>query len=257
MSTKIYGGVIFSVHDFKTLRTRFQALRDPMEAIKSNHLKRIMSNQAIHKFDRMAVGLEEGVPTTDHLFKIKMNTSDEMMKAQKSFTSSYPYDVKCEIGVIPLKTKTLGYLINHMNEHRALFLKQRWVKEYHYQNQTDRPDEITAEEWRIRRYDWDKALPGAGRLSDEAFFFELCSSDFPWDLSFRDIDYRMVNPTEKRARNLAVDRARYELTKDKKDPSVSEILDSNKTEDGKKLVESLYKEYLPKLKDRYELVQSK
>lgn len=255
MSTKIYGGVIFSIHDWRTLRKRFKDLREPMTKIKENHLKRIMSNQAIHKFDKMALGFEEGVPNTDALFRIKMDTAEELAKSKAKVTSNWPYDVNCEIAVIPLKNKTLGYLINHMKEHREFFLAQKWVKEYHYQNQSDQPEDISAKAWKQREKDWDLALPGAGCIAEEAFIFELCSNDFPWGLGFKDIDYRVVAPVEKRARNLAVDQARVRLLqgKDEKKVSISEIMESTRSDEGKALVESLFKEFQPKLKDRYEL----
>lgn len=38
------------------------------------------------------------------------------------------------------------------------WLSQPGVEEYHYQNQTDQPEELTNRQWNARRDAWDKAL---------------------------------------------------------------------------------------------------
>lgn len=256
MSTKIYNGYILSVHDFRTLRLRFKALREPFEKVKEAHLIKTMSNRAVWELDRMAAGLKDEKKPSDVLYKIKEETWEEMIKSEKSPTRNFPYDTDSSVTVIPLKTKTLALFFHRLEGHLKIWDGLKWVKDYHYQNQTDQPDEISAEAWRIRRYDWDKALPGAGVPSHEGFNFELCDQQYPYGLRFKDIDYRTIAAVEKRARNLAVDQARYQLTKDKKDVAIHEILESTRSEEGKALVEDLFKTYLPKLKERYEMEAS-
>ena len=38
-------------------------------------------------------------------------------------------------------------------------LKHYHIREYHYQNQTDKPDHITGREWRSRKLAWDRIMP--------------------------------------------------------------------------------------------------
>lgn len=61
--------------------------------------------------------------------------------------------------------KTPAYVINN-NEPEYLnnLLKLPYIKEYGYWNNTDKPDELTEEEWDQRRSDWNEIL-------DRSFFF--------------------------------------------------------------------------------------
>lgn len=48
-------------------------------------------------------------------------------------------------------------------------------KDYHYQNQTDKPDDVTEAQWRAREQVWKKLLPGAGIPAENALGFDIIS----------------------------------------------------------------------------------
>lgn len=53
---------------------------------------------------------------------------------------------------------------NLIPQHREVILSQAW-DDFHYQNQADRPDDISDDEWEHRRHTWDNDLTINGSLS--------------------------------------------------------------------------------------------
>lgn len=89
------------------------------------------------------------------------------IEAAKILFEKSPYDLTSDICIFPAQEKCLFMAFGLADEFFRTLLKskehakfaQKWVlKEYHYQNQTDRPEEISEEEWEIREKDWEKAL---------------------------------------------------------------------------------------------------
>jgi hypothetical protein len=66
----------------------------------------------------------------------------------------YPMEDKCLIYPIDssYKTKSSSFEI------RDELLKLNYIKDYHYQNNTDMPKDVSIEEWEQRIEDWDKVL---------------------------------------------------------------------------------------------------
>jgi hypothetical protein len=58
-------------------------------------------------------------------------------------------------------------------------MSQSYVEDYHYQNQADKPDDVSDREWNKRRRDWDLTLPGAGIPANNGFTADLTDSLYP------------------------------------------------------------------------------
>lgn len=75
-------------------------------------------------------------------------------------------DVESTLVLFPItkkKTLIMTYSENFTNFFRKLcndksFCEKYELEEYHYQNQTDKPDDIPQRSWTQRKKDWDKAL---------------------------------------------------------------------------------------------------
>lgn len=67
------------------------------------------------------------------------------------------YDFRCKMTIHPIPRKTLC-MVFAGREFYDYLENQPELKDYHYQNQTDRPDEISSRAWNKRRDDWDKAI---------------------------------------------------------------------------------------------------
>lgn len=76
------------------------------------------------------------------------------------------FDFNSEIVMFPFtnrNTLLMTYSTNFTNFFSSLcndkaFCDTYQLEEYHYQNQTDKPDEISARDWNKRKRDWDKVL---------------------------------------------------------------------------------------------------
>ena len=78
-----------------------------------------------------------------------------LKKLEKEYYASHH---KAKIIFIPCGRKTLGMFFGDCSYYKILFEDTENIADYHYQNQTDRPDGISAAEWKRRAKDWDKAI---------------------------------------------------------------------------------------------------
>lgn len=70
-----------------------------------------------------------------------------------------------------------------------------WVEEYHYQNSTDKPDEVSNEEWDERRDNWEAVCAGyPSNHNNRRLFFEIVAAksemdtfDLEFDIAGRDL----------------------------------------------------------------------
>lgn len=66
-----------------------------------------------------------------------------------------------------------GYYFTGINEYDKLL--DPFVDEYMYYDNTDRPEELTDEEWDERGKKWDEMVPD--RFSDTGFKYQIVSAD--------------------------------------------------------------------------------
>lgn len=101
---------------------------------------------------------------------------DEISKAAKSpFRSDYDY--KCVLQIIPMETKTLAMFFGNPMLRDYLESRHDFLIDYHYQNQTDQPDDISDAEWHVREKDWDKAIGPDYIPSQHGFAVDLFNTD--------------------------------------------------------------------------------
>ena len=82
-------------------------------------------------------------------------------------------DFSFNLIVIPIKGKVLAIYYTEQNEYIEALMYMGEVSEYGYWNDSDKPAELTEEEWQTRREDWDIALPGIGIPADNGFDIQL------------------------------------------------------------------------------------
>ena len=85
------------------------------------------------------------------------------------------YLTKTTIVFLPCKNEVFAMLFGNTNVAQKA-MKKRFV-DYHYQNQTDRPSNITKTEWNKRKADWDIALPDDAIPSHHGLSFDLFRLD--------------------------------------------------------------------------------
>lgn len=136
------------------------------------------------------------------------------------------FDFKCSVKLMPIKNKTLFLLYTEKEEYQKIFgyiettddyldiehpsEKYPQISPYPYYNNTDKPDNISDEDWDIRRDEWNKAL----RQDENGFKFDLIKIPYMYNT---DILSEKINEMyEERIEQLAVNKVKDIFMKNNK-----------------------------------------
>lgn len=171
------------------------------------------------------------------------------------------YEFRCKMTIHPLPRKTLCMLFSG-NDFYSYMIKRPELEDYHYQNQTDRPESISRYAWNRRRDDWDKAIgPDYIPINHgiSVTLFDAESSNATCIITNK-ILHDLKNHPEllpdinKRAKKIA---ETFETPdKDLKSMSVSEIMRYTRSEEYKTWMDSKIQEILPNLDTDFETILS-
>lgn len=254
MSTKIYNAVLIDTGNvFAFTRT----LRETLTPVRRRAQETQIAGEVSSYLDRRALGLPEpscddprrSDPTTakdiSHLIRI---VASNLMRAQMSMRANGkihdweydPHRFELSIGQDPETGVTVGIFYCEDESLRDAFLAMCEVEDFHYQNQTDRPKEITSEDWELRRQVWDRVLPGLGVPAEQMLTFQL--DTVPWmDLHSLDVEavIALINsiPVTQRGETGFVDLARIRYTQEREDIRISELIKIRATDAGTKATE--------------------
>jgi hypothetical protein len=83
------------------------------------------------------------------------------------------YDIRCSACFIPIEGKTLALLYTQHKEYEKLWRESDEVECYEYWNNTDKPCDVSYDEWKTRKQDWDSALLGIGIPKENGLIYEF------------------------------------------------------------------------------------
>ena len=107
---------------------------------------------------------------------VYMQIIDKISKDAKSpFRDDYDY--RCTLQIIPMKAKTLVMYFGNPMLRDYMESRHDLLIDYHYQNQTDQPDDISDAEWDMREKDWDKAIGPDYIPKQHGFTVDLFDTD--------------------------------------------------------------------------------
>ena len=195
MSTKIYNGLIFRNQDLTSVYKKLLELK-PIAVKKAGELFiQSAHHQTCYILDEAATSASDNAvmkAENDDLCKLEWKRSEWVMywmdilnKAQYERTNKYyRIDFVFELALFSYKDHVLAYWICQNNSVGALeMLKEIGAEDYHYQNSSDKPDEITEEEWVEREKAWDVAMPNAP--IDTGLIFTL--------ITWKDLDLKLFD----------------------------------------------------------------
>ena len=184
MSLKVYTGIKFKSKNINEILGQLNSIKE--QAVK-NVIDYYINNQIqIEKFI-LSKNFDESYvnKVADCIAEQKVN-NDTMNIFVKTFKSSMAKEyvnwsdiyANFIVHIIPYKGKYYGhYVCGDVKENEKLLFQ--FVDEFHYQNQTDKPDDITTREWNKRAEVWDDV------------FYER-EKEFT-GLQFRLIDHNTIN----------------------------------------------------------------
>lgn len=180
MSTKIYGGFRIShpvSMDFLGLQARLNELSATLTEIARVESNKYVLRSAIERFDQDSLrkaGLikaleaedvdhEEDVDARDGYFTCAiLRLLERAAKIEQTQRRDAAIDMSCEVVLLPHVSGLYGIAYT---EHRAIenaFFASGGIERFAYWNNTDRPDDVTEDDWASRGRLWHELLQGSG-----------------------------------------------------------------------------------------------
>lgn len=182
MSTKIYNGYVLPKQSMEELLVFCKDMGNRMKEKKQNIIIKTLATMIIHMLDSTSAGLADKVKLGEKalgksLYGNALESLRSRIDKRNKFERDPQFDFGCNIMLFPMEDKVLCLLYCEHSELEKIWNEN--VQEYHYQNQTDKPDEISNEEWEQRRKDWNEALGGDGwgRPIDNGFKFTFTDEE--------------------------------------------------------------------------------
>ena len=86
-----------------------------------------------------------------------LQITDKIDEASKT-PFKFDYDYRCTLQIIPIKRKTLVLYFGNAEMQQYLESLPDFLIDHHYQDQTDKPDDISTYKWKQREKDWEIAI---------------------------------------------------------------------------------------------------
>lgn len=125
-------------------------------------------------------------------------------------------DPQFELMFIPMKDKTLALLYTEQKAFKKLWESTRGVKDYHYQNSTDKPNSISAKEWKQRRNNWEEVLGNSPPIKRGVIATIISDGDHPYEYP-ESLDGIKFRSFEDRVHEHAKSRVAFKRMEDTKD----------------------------------------
>jgi len=189
-------------------------------------------------------------------FQGEMNKKFDLCKVNRFRDENFEYDFHYKVIVMPYKKDVFIKLITKGHDYSDLFEKAG-CEDYHYQNQTDRPEDVPSKDWNKRKKLWDNLIT-RGTYSKHGFTYDF--SPMTYEFPILDMKSGFFPSLEKRSKRMAKQKILEKIsnmirkTYDKKDlktkiniqisnESYWKYIDHIKTDKGKKELERAIEKY--------------
>lgn len=153
MSTKIYNGWLCPSADIGQEIERLQALRPMVQAAHKTIITKWKAKRASDLIDEARFKGEQAINPLSQAFQ---ELIERQMKVQRSRERDMEIDTACSVTLIPVEGRVLACVYSEKKEITNIVTQD--MTYFGYWDNTDRPDDVTAEEWDERERLWEKAL---------------------------------------------------------------------------------------------------
>ena len=176
MSLKIYEGCVIRGHNLSSFLPELQALGQQFEETAQLLAMQWLARFATHLFDQAQAGLADPDPGSP-LSRAWRTLNERQTEVRRTSRRDPAVDFSAEVTVIPTGRRLLAIAYIEHPQLRELWQSQPWWEEFGYWNNSDRPDPLTAEQWRRRGAAWDKALGPSYVPAKAGYSFTLLPVD--------------------------------------------------------------------------------
>lgn len=183
MSTKLYNGIRFKSRNMADILQQLISIRK--DAVK-------LANELLTVDELKSFIILNDLINSDN-YVIFRALIDDLNSDNRTILG---VNFNFTISLIPEKNGYVYgyYFADHQQEYYQLI--EPFVVDYHYQNQCDRPDNISNKAWNYRREKWDKLL-GYDSFKQRAFSFAMInSSDLDFSETLRKIKIALTEIKE-------------------------------------------------------------
>ena len=199
MSTKIYNGIIFKHRTYKNVIKNLIEAKEKF--LKSDEIKN-EENTMLSYINDFVTGVEDKTNNWSWRKALDAFTDKGLLDLYRRGVYIYYDDVT---------NRYYGYYIGEV-EYKSY---KHLTKDYHYQNQSDQPEDISEEKWEERENVWDRLLPGAGHLNERGSFFLFWDPEKDYEYGVYSICSRLAKAYKEREVvkvNLVYDNPVKEIT---------------------------------------------
>ena len=198
MSTKIYNGIKFKTKDIYELYDLLNEFKIESSELLKKEFDKYMPTLLKH----VMVEYYKKHKKLDSIWDVADNFKKELEIGE------FRIQHRNTIQIYPRpKTKELyGYFILD-DKSESLLLEKDWVEDYHYQNSSDGPEDISYDDYSKRGDVWDELFAPSYRITDSGFeyvIFDFSNINFfqdqTWKQKFK--EFKTTMPREVKMKNV-------------------------------------------------------
>lgn len=157
MSTKIYTGFRFRTNDIFAIHRLVAKWRVELAAIHRSELAFLLAGMCTETIDRNAINAERNAGKNPFR-EARMEVRTRQKEILGSGHRDPEVDFDFEIAILPYDGHVYGMVFSERSRWVGRWMELEDVEDYSYWDNTDRPDEISAEDWKARDRVWDGIL---------------------------------------------------------------------------------------------------
>ena len=185
MSLKIYNGIKFKSRNLPEIIIQLYAIKEQARKNSNEHLIANADDIVYLMCSNNIINNRDDIFQQEKLsHDIIWNTRRALVQSLNStFRDRCEPDFNFSVCVIPWTDGNIYGISFHEGIKENVELLRDIADEYHYQNQTDQPDDISDEEWQERSEVWNDIFDKYCSPNDAGFIYEIVtSSDLHFDI---------------------------------------------------------------------------
>ncbi|MCA4005139.1 hypothetical protein [Vibrio vulnificus] len=230
MSTKIYNGLILRNTTLEQALTKLCTLRSGCVDMAKKSIAKLGARKLAFNADISAnVTMLQKDRSCQTLSDLRTMFIEEKHKVLVDGIRSTDWDFTFNVCLIPWGQHTLGlyYVENDIGYRQSLI--DVGFQDYHYQNSTDKPNDVTDSEWRQRELAWESVLPGWTRPIERGLSYSVVDwDDYQSAVHSKSLIQENIPSQSIRRKRVAVRLTELELTASFPTSSAFEIVEKTR-----------------------------